>query len=268
MAVLIQPILSPILLRISSLVIIVFRVSFMVLQKGRAMHIHVVGGGAAGDTVQRDIYSINCNLFECFLICWAIRVEVLNNDHSQISLCMHWSLSLWLERVWHCIRAVFQCAWKFLDERWYTCHQELWQSWNIRHWVFDRLLVDLISFIWILNLVGDTGCILLYRLSMPVFCSYSSLLSSMASRRWSCYGSSSQTWLIQMHIVCAGIAAIILCSSNAFLQYGYVVWFWFSFSNCVCDKGLWLVVCFILNGLTFLQPQNAMKPWEFNKTYA
>jgi hypothetical protein len=29
-----------------------------------------------------------------------------------------------------------------------------------------------------------------------------------------------------------------------------------------------MVVCFIFNGLTFLQPQNAMKPWEFNKTYA
>jgi hypothetical protein len=35
------------------------------------------------DTVQRDIQSIVI-CFECFLICWAIRVEVLNNDHSVI----------------------------------------------------------------------------------------------------------------------------------------------------------------------------------------
>jgi len=127
-----------------------------------------------------------------------------------------------------------------------TCHQELWQSWNIRHWVFDRLLVDLISFIWSWTLWGHRVCSTISpnSLSMPVFCSHSSLLSSMAPRRWSSYGSSSQTWLIQMHIVYAGIAAIVLCSSNAFLQYGYVVWFWFSFSNCVRDKGLWLSALF------------------------
>lgn len=122
-------------------------------------------------------------------------------------------------------------------------------------YLIDYLLVDLISFIWSWTLWGHRvyTTISPNSLSMPVFCSHSSLLSSMASRRWSSYGSSSQTWLIQMrivcwlihmHIVCAAIAAIILFSSNAFLQYVYVVRFWFSFSNCVCDKGLWFSALF------------------------